>query len=145
MIAAIVWRRTIHDACTRSAPPCLRQVNTPAVPGPSPQSPTYPSSKARDRSYPAHRRCGALLRRVTESGIATVSTVTRIAAPGCPGQHRHLGELAEGSKQTENQRLQRYPPNCTTADGQPASPYLRRKRSAVNSLLEQKLWKWKLV
>jgi hypothetical protein len=31
-----------------------------------------------------------------ESSIATVLTVTRTAALGCRGQHRHFGELVKG-------------------------------------------------
>ncbi len=96
------------------------------------------------------RARSAPTRRARKSSIATVSTVTRNTAPGCPEQHRHFAEFAKGSKSRRKTNVGngiRAP--ATTADGRPTttipSDETNEMRNAMNSLLEQKLWKWKLV
>ena len=55
-----------------------------------------------------------------ESSIATVLTVTRNTAPGCPGQHRHFGELVKGLKSRRKTNVGNgIRPPATTADGRP--------------------------
>ena len=82
-----------------------------------------------------------------ESSIATVFSVTRNTTPGCPGQHRHFGELVKGLKgRRKNQRRQGYPSTCNDSSWPAHKDHtFDEMRSVMNNFLEQKLWKWKLV
>jgi uncharacterized membrane protein HdeD (DUF308 family) len=79
--------------------------------------------------------------------FAVVSSVTRNTAPGCPGQHRHFGEHVKELKGRQKTHVDTgIRLLATTADGRGHTGHtFDEMRSAMNNLLEQKLWNWKLV